>query len=131
MARPWRSSSWSSVPNSAGEGPSDSPRRIAVLLEYDGTPYCGSQFQENGPSIQSELESAIQNLTRERRRVDFAGRTDSGVHAIGQVAAFDTGSRLSTHVLASGINHFLPPSIVVRDAVEVAQDFDPRGQARS
>ena len=66
-----------------------------MLLEYDGTAYRGSQYQENGPSIQSELESAMRNLTGDTVRAAFAGRTDAGVHALGQVAAFDTSSRLS------------------------------------
>ena len=69
---------------------------LALLLEYDGTAYCGSQYQENGPSIQQALEAAINNLTGETARAAFAGRTDAGVHALGQVAAFETRSRLTS-----------------------------------
>jgi tRNA pseudouridine38-40 synthase len=109
----------------------DGGRRIAVLLEYDGTAYRGSQYQENGPSIQSELESSIAKLTGGLRgRVAFAGRTDAGVHALGQVAAFDTAARLSVSELVSGLNHFLPRDIAVRAAEEVGQAFDPRRDAR-
>jgi tRNA pseudouridine38-40 synthase len=102
-----------------------------VLLEYDGTAYRGSQYQENGPSIQSELEAAINKLTSESVRAAFAGRTDSGVHALGQVAAFESSSRLEARDLMSGLNHFLPNDIVVRAVREVATAFDPRRDARS
>ena len=106
-------------------------RRFAVLLEYDGTAYSGSQYQENGPSIQSELEAAITRLTSETVRAAFAGRTDAGVHALGQVASFETMSRLTPAEFVSGLNHFLPEDIAVRAAREVAREFDPRRQARS
>jgi tRNA pseudouridine38-40 synthase len=106
-------------------------RRIAVLLEYDGTAYSGSQYQENGPSIQGELESAINNLTGARVRAAFAGRTDAGVHALGQVAAFDTVATIGIESFVSGLNHFLPADIAVKQAVEVAADFDPRRQAKN
>jgi tRNA pseudouridine38-40 synthase len=106
-------------------------RRIAVVLEYDGTAYRGSQYQENGPSIQSELESAVNKLAGETVRAAFAGRTDAGVHALGQVAAFDTTSRLAPAEFVSGLNHFLPADIAVREAKEVAADFDPRRHARN
>ena len=104
-------------------------RRIAVLLEYDGTAYSGSQYQENGPSIQSELEAAIRKLTSETVRAAFAGRTDAGVHALGQVASFETVSRLTPAEFVSGLNHFLPEDIAVRAAKEVAREFDPRRHA--
>lgn len=104
-------------------------RRIAVLLEYDGTAYSGSQYQENGPSIQSELEAAIHKLTSETARAAFAGRTDAGVHALGQVASFETESRLAPAEFVSGLNHFLPEDIAVRAAKEVEQAFDPRRHA--
>lgn len=105
-------------------------RRIAALIEYDGTAYCGSQYQDNGPSIQSELEAAINNLTGEAVRAAFAGRTDAGVHALGQTSAFDTESKLTAAEFMRGLNHFLPRDIVVRAAVETAADFDPRRHAR-
>ena len=104
-------------------------RRIALLLEYDGTAFSGSQYQENGRTVQGELEAAINNLTGERVRAAFAGRTDAGVHALGQVAAFDTARPLSAAEAIRGLNHFLPEDVVVRDAVEAAPDFDPRRHA--
>ena len=113
------------------DGARSAGRRIAVLLEYDGTAYSGSQYQENGPSIQSELEAATEKLTTETARAAFAGRTDAGVHALGQVASFETRSRLTPAEFVSGLNHFLPEDIAVRAAQEVAREFDPRRQALS
>ena len=106
-------------------------RRIAVMIEYDGTAYRGSQYQDNGPSIQSELESAIGKLTGEHVRAAFAGRTDAGVHALGQVAVFDTSSALPAAQVVRGLNHFLPPDISVLAAVETAAEFDPRRHAKT
>lgn len=105
------------------------PRRIALVLEYDGTDFYGSQIQTDAPSIQHELESAIERLTGERPRVAFAGRTDAGVHARGQVAAFDTSSTHDTSVFVSGLNAHLPDQIAVRNAREVAANHDPRRHA--
>ncbi|MBI2723935.1 MAG: tRNA pseudouridine(38-40) synthase TruA [Chloroflexi bacterium] len=106
-------------------------RRIALLLEYDGTAYRGSQYQDHGASIQGCLEAALEELTGDRLRAAFAGRTDAGAHALGQVAAFDTGSALSPSGFIRGLNHFLPPDIAVRGAVEADPGFDPRRHARS
>ena len=133
MPRRWRSWSWwSGAPDAVdGQAPPRSARRLAVLLEYDGTAYRGSQYQEGGPTIQRVLESAVQELTGETVRAAFAGRTDAGVHALGQVAAFDTTSRLSPAEFVGGLNHFLPPDVAARAVREVAQGFDPRRDARS
>jgi len=106
-------------------------RRIALLLEYDGTALHGSQYQENGRTVQSELEAAINNLTGEQVRAAFAGRTDAGVHAMGQVASFDTASAVATRAFVSGLNHFLPQDIAVLGAAEAEARFDPRRDARS
>lgn len=105
-------------------------RRIALLIEYDGTAYCGSQYQDNGPSIQSALEAAINNLTGETVRAAFAGRTDAGVHALGQTAAFDTESNLAASEFVRGLNHFLARDIAIRAARAVEPEFDPRRHAR-
>ena len=109
--------------------PSVEGRRLALVLEYDGSRYGGSQIQKNSPSIQGELESALHSLTGERLRVAFAGRTDAGVHALGQVAAFTTTSRLKTEVFVRGLNAWLPDSIAVQSATEVDEAFDPRRHA--
>lgn len=101
-------------------------RRLALLLEYDGARCGGSQYQKNAPSIQGELEAALNKLTSETVRVTFAGRTDAGVHARGQVASFLTRSPHGVDVFVRGLNHWLPADVAVRRAIEVPIDFDPR-----
>ena len=105
--------------------------RLALTIEYEGTRYHGFQYQVNAPTIQGELEKAIERLTGVRVRVKGAGRTDAGVHAEAQVVAFDTDSAHSTETFLGALNHYLPPDIAVRAAHIVAQDFDPRRHARS
>jgi tRNA pseudouridine38-40 synthase len=105
-------------------------RRLALLLEYDGSRYGGSQLQTNAASIQGELEAAIKRLTGRHSRAAFAGRTDAGVHALGQVAAFTTASRLATATIARGLNALLPPDIAVGRIIEAQATFDPRRHAR-
>jgi tRNA pseudouridine38-40 synthase len=105
-------------------------RRIALLLEYDGSRYGGSQIQKNAPTIQGSLEGAIKRLTGETARAAFAGRTDAGVHARGQVASFLTRRPFDATVLVDGLNYWLPDDIAVRGAREVALDFDVRRRAR-
>ena len=105
--------------------------RLALTIEYEGTRYHGFQYQVNAPSIQSELERAIELLTGEWTRIKGAGRTDAGVHAEAQVVAFDTASRHSPATFLSALNHYLPPDIAVKAAYAVRSDFDPRREARS
>lgn len=105
--------------------------RLALTIEYEGTRYHGFQYQMDAPSIQGEVEQAIQRLTGERMRVKGAGRTDAGVHAEAQVVAFDTDSAYSTDTFVSALNHYLPADIAVRAAHIVAHDFDPRRHAQS
>jgi tRNA pseudouridine38-40 synthase len=111
------------------EGESGEKRRVALLLEYDGTRYAGSQLQPNAPTIQGEVEAAIVEVTQEPVRIALAGRTDAGVHALGQVAAFDVGMKLEPAILWRAINAVLPKDIVARDLREVEAGFDPRRQA--
>ncbi len=108
-----------------------SRRRIALVLEYDGGQYGGSQLQPRVPSVQGELEQAIHQLTGEPVRLALAGRTDAGVHAQGQVAAFTTTSVHDTDVIARGLNAWLPDDIAVRRAWVAPIDFDPRRHALS
>lgn len=105
--------------------------RIALLLEYDGTTYGGSQRQRNAPSIQAVLEEAIEQLAGHPVRTAFAGRTDSGVHALGQVAAFDTETERTPETWRRALNALLPESIAVRAALVAPPGFDPRRHARS
>ncbi|MCL2678772.1 MAG: tRNA pseudouridine(38-40) synthase TruA [Dehalococcoidia bacterium] len=103
--------------------------RMMLLIEYDGTRYAGSQVQDNASTIQSELERALRALTCETVRVSFAGRTDAGVHAHGQVVSFTTAAVLDAKAFINGLNHYLPEDIAVRFAGSVASDFDPRRHA--
>ncbi|HUF52160.1 MAG TPA: tRNA pseudouridine(38-40) synthase TruA [Dehalococcoidia bacterium] len=105
-------------------------RQIALLVEYQGTRYAGSQYQKNAPTVQDALERALGKLTNEPVRVAMAGRTDAGVHARGQVAAFRTTSRRWLEVISPGANARLPADIAVRAAREVPGDFNPRRHAR-
>ena len=106
-------------------------RRIALLLEYEGTAFAGSQWQPNARTVQEVLEAALREFTGEDTgdRVAFAGRTDSGVHASGQVAALSTRTRHSPATCRDALNHFLPEDVVVQAAAEVAVTFDPRRDA--
>lgn len=106
-----------------------SRRRLALVLEYDGSPFAGSQVQKRTPSVQGTLETAVRKLTGERLRVAFAGRTDAGVHARGQVAAFTTTASLPVETFVRGLNAWLPQEIAVRCAAKVPADFDPRRDA--
>ena len=103
--------------------------RLALIVEYEGTDYHGFQYQTNAPSIQEELEKAITGLTGERVRVKGAGRTDAGVHARGQVVAFDTSSTHEPDTFVRALNSYLPDDIAVRDAHKTANGFDPRRDA--
>jgi tRNA pseudouridine38-40 synthase len=104
-------------------------RRLALLIEYQGTDYGGSQLQANAPTVQGALERALSSLTSESIRVALAGRTDAGVHARGQVASFVTTSRLPAETFERGANALLPEDIAVRAAAEVPLDFDSRRHA--
>lgn len=106
------------------------PRNIRLIIEYDGTPYVGWQTQENGPSIQAALEEALTDLTGEGVVLHVAGRTDAGVHALGQVASFVTRSRVPSQKFAPALNSLLPYDISVHRSDEVPADFDARHSAR-
>lgn len=104
-------------------------RRIALLLQYHGGGFAGSQRQAGQPSVQEALEEAAAALTGARTRCDFAGRTDAGVHALGQVAAFTSTADIPAARWIRGLNHFLPADVAVQAAREVPADFDPRRAA--
>lgn len=105
--------------------------RIVLILEYDGTNYHGSQYQTNAATIQGEIEKALRKLTGKRTRVKFAGRTDAGVHAKGQVAGFSTADALPLKSYTDGLNHYLPDDIAVRESLAADTSFDPRRDAVS
>ena len=103
--------------------------RLALIVEYDGAGYHGFQFQPNAPTVQGALEEAIHKLTGERIRVKAAGRTDAGVHARGQVVAYDTLSTLPARTVVDALNYHLSQDVAVKAAHPVAPDFDPRRHA--
>jgi tRNA pseudouridine38-40 synthase len=113
-------------PNSVATG-----RTVILVLEYDGTNYHGSQYQANAPTIQGEVEKALEKLTGARTRIKAASRTDAGVHAAGQVISFMTDSKLPLNAFIDGLNHFLPRDIAVRRAYPAAGPFDVRRRAVS
>lgn len=104
--------------------------RVRATVAYDGTDYRGFQRQLSEPTVQGALEAALERITQASTRVLAAGRTDAGVHAEGQVIAFDTGWRHGLSVLQRAMNAVLPPDIAVRD-LQVASDFHPRFDAQS
>lgn len=104
--------------------------RIKLMIEYDGTAYGGWQRQNNAPSIQAEIESAIEAVTAEKVVITGSGRTDAGVHAWGQVAHFDTESGLTPERFAFAINAHLPSDITIRESEAVNDDFHARYDAK-
>ena len=103
--------------------PAVSVRNIMLTIAYDGTAYRGWQVQPNGRTVQECVESAVWRLTGERRRVFCAGRTDTGVHALGQVANFHTVSRIPIENVRLGLQSCLPEDIVIVSATEAARTF--------
>jgi len=93
-------------------------------VEYEGTCYCGFQLQADAPTIQGEMETALKKLTGEDIRVKAACRTDTGVHAKGQVVSIRTGSPLPLRAYVHGLNHHLPDDIAVISAKPGSDDFN-------
>ncbi len=98
-------------------------RKLKILIEYEGTRYYGWQLQPNQVSIQEVLESKLHKITREKIRVIGSGRTDSGVHAEGQVAHFQTTSTMKLQEFLKALNSLLPADIVVKKVEEAKPDF--------
>lgn len=103
--------------------------RIAMGLEYDGSGYSGWQYQHHARSVQQSLENAVAAVADHTVRVHCAGRTDSGVHGLGQVVHFDTDARRSNRAWTLGTNANLPEDIAVRWAMQVAPGFHARFSA--
>lgn len=101
-------------------------KRVRLTVAYDGTNYHGWQLQDNGITIESELNRALSGLLGEEIRVIGASRTDSGVHALGNVAVFDTESRIPGEKISYALNQRLPEDIRIRKSEEVAPDWHPR-----
>ena len=104
--------------------------RFRLTVEYDGSDLVGWQRQENGPSVQGALEDAIEQLSSERVTVHGAGRTDAGVHALGQVAHFDLHKEFTPDRVRDALNHYLrPAAIAVLEAAVAAPEFHARFSA--
>ncbi len=104
--------------------------KIRIKLEYDGSNYSGWQMQIGQDSIQARLEAALDRIFSRQVRVHGAGRTDAGVHALGQVASFDLPRDFQPDELKRAMNALLPPDIAIIEASAVSNDFDPRRDAR-
>ena len=105
-------------------------RNLKLTIEYDGTSYAGWQTQAGRPTIQQTLEDAVHRITGERVHVQGSGRTDSGVHALGQAANFRTHAKIPAAKLRLALNALLPPDIVVRRVREAPPDFHAQFDAR-
>lgn len=104
-------------------------RRIKLTVAYDGTNYHGWQYQPESPTIEGELNKHLSELFKEEITVIGASRTDSGVHALCNIAVFDTNARIPAERVAYALNQRLPEDIRIRKSEEVAADFHPRKQA--
>ncbi len=103
---------------------------VKLVLEYDGTRYVGWQVQPNGPSVQAAIERALEALHKGPRRVTAAGRTDAGVHALGQVVSFPEERPLPLSAYVKGMNALLAEDVAVRAASIEPDGFDARRSAR-
>lgn len=106
-------------------------RNLKLTLSYDGTDFCGWQVQPHAPSIQGTLAAAIGRITSEKVLPQGSGRTDAGVHALAQVATFQTESVIPAANLTIALNDILPASVRVLDACEMPVDFHARKSAKS
>jgi tRNA pseudouridine38-40 synthase len=106
-------------------------RRIKIVVAYDGAGFHGWQIQPDLPTIQGTLELAVEQIEGRPVRVEGSGRTDAGVHALAQVAAFSIANPIPAENLKKAINRLLPPAIRVLRVEEAAPEFHPRFDARS
>ena len=106
-------------------------KRISLQVEYEGTHYMGFQFQPDQPTIQGEIEKAIHQLTGETIRIRGASRTDSGVHAYGQIVDGLIKDKYPINTIQQALNHYLPSDIKITNAYEVQESFHSRRDAQS
>ena len=105
--------------------------RYRATVEYDGTDFLGYQYQKVGRTVQGEIEKSLNRLTQSQIRIIGAGRTDAGVHATGQVIAFDLSWKHPLSDLHRALNATLPPDVIVQELEIVRKDFHPRFDAVS
>jgi tRNA pseudouridine38-40 synthase len=104
---------------------------VKIIVEYDGTNYCGWQIQPNGESIQAVLERAVSTFLGNPTRIMGSGRTDAGVHALGQVAHFFAEIEFDRHRILRALNALTPADITIKEAEIVPDSFDARRDGRS
>lgn len=105
--------------------------RLKAVIAYDGTDYFGWQIQKKGPTIQSVIQDCLRHISKQHVDITGAGRTDSGVHAYGQVAHFDWNHDLPVEKLSMGMNALLPPDIRIRTLEKTDSKFHARFDAKS
>lgn len=108
----------------------DNPRVIRMTVEYDGSRYAGWQLQQNAVTVQQVVEQALSRHLGHAVRVTASGRTDSGVHAMGQVISFSTLCTMPATAMGRGAITHLPDDVTIRDAQDASPDFDARRDAR-
>ena len=106
-------------------------RNIKLKIEYDGTDFCGWQIQPNSRTVQGEIENGLNTILKQKVSLTGAGRTDVGVHALGQVANFTTDSELELEAIQKALNGFLPDDIAIRKTEGVELGFNSRYNAKS
>ena len=114
---------------SAADYPPEGQRRFRLIVEYDGTAYCGWQRQINGPSVQQTLEEALSRLTQESVSLVGSSRTDAGVHARGLCAHFDSATRIPAEKLAFALNTMLPGDVRIHESSLAPEGFHARFSA--
>lgn len=106
-------------------------RNLSIIVEYDGTGFFGWQHQPDRRTVQGELETVLGRITGEEIKLTAAGRTDQGVHALGQVANFHTGSPLEPEAMKNGANSMTGDDLHIKDIAVVPEDFNSRYWAKS
>lgn len=101
-------------------------KRVRLIISYDGTNYCGWQIQINGITVEEVINRELSSLLGEKISVIGASRTDSGVHAVGNVAVFDTETKIPAEKISFALNQRLPDDIRIQKSEEVSEDFHPR-----
>lgn len=104
--------------------------RYKCIVSYDGTNYVGFQIQKNGITIQKVIEDVLYKITKKRVTIYASGRTDSGVHALGQVFHFDSDGTITANGMKRALNSYLPSDIHIVDVSEVGEDFHARFSAK-
>ena len=106
-------------------------RNLSMIIEYDGTSFYGWQYQPDRRTVQGEIQTALRQITGEEISLTAAGRTDQGVHALGQVANFHTGSELSLHTIQKAVNALVRDDVYVREIKVVPDEFNSRFSAKT